>query len=240
MKKYFLIGSIVAAVAAGALFGVGYTRVTKTVPVVVAAEPITMDRPISETALKTIDVPQKFADQTGAVRDPKQLVGRYLSVSVLPDQPITKNMMSTVQDLQGLLNQYVSENEVQGVLMQLPVTTALAGHVRPGQDIALLITSQAGNAPVAPSLVSPIHVLAIDTPPDDNGKGKSTLLIFVRQDQFSFVSAAVAANQAQVVMYPSDGEASGMHQSPVGQPTSDAPKGQDHPTDEKGDSLHAK
>lgn len=202
-RSWYLYVSLAAAVGAGALGFWGYKQVTQSVEVVVAANQITMDTQILEESLITMSVPTSFAEQAHLISNPAELTGKYLSVSVQPGQPISTNMVSTAEDVQALLTAYATSKNEQGVLMQLPVTDAVEGLARPGQDVALMVSNQNGNTKQT-QLVSPIHVLAVQRSTD--GSNKSTLLLFVRNDQFQLVSNAMAANQAHLVMYPTAGE----------------------------------
>ncbi|MBX5437895.1 MAG: hypothetical protein IRZ33_11925, partial [Alicyclobacillaceae bacterium] len=78
-RNAFLLTGVGLAVVAGVLFALGYRAATSTVPVVAAKTAIPADVPVNPSDLTTMQVPRSFARQIGAVGNPNDLAGRYLS-----------------------------------------------------------------------------------------------------------------------------------------------------------------
>ncbi|WP_193352797.1 hypothetical protein [Alicyclobacillus acidocaldarius] len=206
-RSAFLLTGVGLALAAGVLFAAGYRLTTATVPVIAANTYIPADTPVEPNELTTIAVPRRFAKQAGLLNiSPSQLAGHYLSVSTVPDEPISVNMVANTNDLQALLNQYVSIHHTQGVVMNFTANSALANLVEPGQMIALTVTPQGQNA--TPQLY-PVYVLSVLEPQTSNnstfgGNSSSSkvLYLFVPMSEYPVVASAVLAGNAQVVLYP--------------------------------------
>lgn len=213
-RSTFLLMGVGLAVVAGGLFAFGYKMATDTIPVLTAKSYIPADTPVQPGDLTTAQVPKSFARQMGALTRADDVTGHYLSVSVVPGEPITKGMLATSDDLQALASQYAAEHHTDGVLVDYPANSALAGAAQPGQDIALVVTPQGQNA--VPRLY-PVHVLAVSTPPaqnngplslGNNSSGK-TLFLFVPREEYTEVAPALAGGQARVVFLPSAGQSGG-------------------------------
>ncbi|WP_206830164.1 SAF domain-containing protein [Alicyclobacillus fructus] len=207
-RSAFLLTGVGLALAAGALFAVGYRLTTATVPVLTASTAIPADTPVQADELTTTRVPRHFAEQAGLITDPPSaLVGHYLSVSTVPGEPISANMISTTNDLQALLNQYTAAQHEQGVLMDFTANTALANLVEPGQTIAITVTPQGQGA--VPQLY-PVYVLSVSVPQPSNnsslgGSSSSSKVIylFIPMSEYDAVSAAILSGSAHVVFLPS-------------------------------------
>lgn len=207
-RSTFLLLGVGMAVIAGGLFGLGYKLTTDTIPVVTAKTFIPADTPVAPTELTAEQIPRMFARQMGAMTDEQSLVGHYLSVSAVPGEPITVNMVATANDLQALVSQYAAAHHTQGVLVDYSANSALANAVQPGQDIALAITPSGQNA--SPQLY-PVHVLAVSAPPssnsssplamNNNSSGK-TLYLFVPTSEYEQIAPAILSGSARVVFLP--------------------------------------
>ncbi|WP_231493549.1 SAF domain-containing protein [Alicyclobacillus macrosporangiidus] len=203
-RSTFLLMGVGLAVVAGGLFAFGYKMATDTVPVVTAKSFIPADTPVQAGDLTTAQVPKSFARQMGALTRAGDVTGHYLSVSVVPGEPIMKGMLATTDDLQALASQYATEHHTDGVLVDYPANSALASAAQPGQDVALVVTPQGQNA--VPKLY-PVHVLAVSAPQtqqssplslNNNNSGK-TLFLFVPSDEYAAIAPALTAGQAHVV-----------------------------------------
>lgn len=200
--------SLGLAILAGGLFSYGYLEATRDTTVVVAKTSVPMNSPVTTNELSTIQVPVAYARQIGALNQIQELAGKYLSVSIIPGQVITANMIASATDMQAVLNQYATNHQTQGVLMELPVKSVLAGMAQPGQNVALLVPGQGANG--TPQLIAPVHILAVQQPPKTSGglsitggdsNATATLLVFVPDGQFGSVAPALINGQAQVVFY---------------------------------------
>ncbi|MCL6548249.1 MAG: SAF domain-containing protein [Alicyclobacillus sp.] len=228
-RNAFLLVGVGLAVMAGVLGALGYRAATSTVPVVAAKTPIPADTPVDPSQLTTMQVPRSFAQRFGAVGNPNDLAGRYLSVSVVPGEPITVGMVASANDLEALASQYAAEHHVDGVLVDFAANSALANAAQPGQDVALVVTPQGQNQ--APQLY-PVHVLAVSAPQSQNngplsmntGNQNKTLFLFVPRDEYTQVAPALLGNQAHVVLLPS-GDGS-IQAAGNGQPASATSAGQ--------------
>lgn len=206
-RSAFLLTGVGLAVIAGGLFAVGYKLTTDTVPVITAKTYIPADTPVNPSELGTEQVPRMFARQMGAITNGQSLAGRYLSVSAVPGEPLTMNMVATANDLQALVTQYATAHHVNGVLVDYPANSALANAVQPGQDIALAINPSGQNA--TPQLY-PVHVLAVSAPQQlnnsplsiNNNSSSKTLYLFVPTSEYDQIAQAILSGSARVVFLP--------------------------------------
>lgn len=209
-RSAFLLTGVGLAIIAGGLFALGYKLTTNTVPVVTAKTYIPADTPVNPAELGTEQVPRMFARQMGAITNGQSLMGHYLSVSAVPGEPITVDMVATANDLQALVSQYAAAHHVNGVLVDYSANSALANAVQPGQDIALAITPSGQNA--TPELY-PVHVLAVSAPQPssnssplsiNNNSSSKTLYLFVPTSEYDQIAPAILSGSARVVFLPND------------------------------------
>ncbi|ACV58226.1 SAF domain-containing protein [Alicyclobacillus acidocaldarius] len=206
-RSAFLLTGVGLAVIAGGLFAVGYKLTTDTVPVITAKTYIPADTPVNPSELGTEQVPRMFARQMGAITNEQSLAGRYLSVSAVPGEPLTMNMVATADDLQALVTQYAQAHHVHGVLVDYAANSALANAVQPGQDIALAINPSGQNA--TPELY-PVHVLAVSAPQQqsnsplniNNNSASKTLYLFVPTSEYDRIAQSILSGSARVVFLP--------------------------------------
>lgn len=206
-KNYALIGGVGVAVLAGALAFYGYGLATKTTTVIAANTSIPMNTPITPQDLETLSVPISFAHQEDAATNTDELVGKMLQIPVVQGQVITANMMSTQNNIEGVLTAYSAQKNEPGVLMEMTVSNVLESLAQAGQDVAFVIPA-AQNSGSAPQLIAPIKILAVEAAPKQSssmgssGGGSATMLVFIPDSIFNEVATPLLANQVQIVLYP--------------------------------------
>ena len=152
--KFVIILGVVLAVVAGATSfylinqaqSSGPSAVEK-VPVVVAAQIIPARTPIQPGAVVIAMVPLDAATQVGIIKDPKQLAGKVLAISVAIGQPIYSNMIASAAGQSGFAilgpDETVAPDSPawRAISITIPDDRAVAGLLVAGQSIDIFMTA---------------------------------------------------------------------------------------------------
>lgn len=149
-----LLGVVLALVAGGAAFfllsqaqqqaGQGDLQ---TVKAVVATRAIPPRKPIEADDLAVRDVPLDGTNAQGVVADPNQLIGRILSVTVLPGQLVTTNLLASTSAggqfaILGPEETVAPDSEAwRAVSITVPDDRAVGGLLGPGMTVDVFVTA---------------------------------------------------------------------------------------------------
>lgn len=153
--KFVIIVGVVLAVVAGATSFYLISQAQQNasegpaekVAVVVAAQIIPARTPIQPGALTVVEIPLDPATQVGIVKDPAQLVGKVLAISVAIGQPIYSNMIASASGQSGFSilgpDETVAPDSPawRAISITIPDDRAVAGLLVAGQTIDIFMTA---------------------------------------------------------------------------------------------------
>lgn len=135
----------------------------KTVPVVVAARPLSRGMELTEPLLKVVQYPGESAPMS-AFAEPDELEGRILDAPLETNEPVTVNRLAS-ENLNNAVSAIIAPGH-RAMAVKGNKVMGLAGFIRPGDrvDVLVTMTTEAPNATSFTKLVlSDILVLATGT-----------------------------------------------------------------------------
>jgi pilus assembly protein CpaB len=182
-------------------------RVTEipSVPVVVAAQPLTMGTRLHVNHLRVVEWPAK-TPVAGAFSDPKQLVDRGVINPIMENEPITANKVASLEAGAGLPP--VIPEGMRAISVKVNEVVGVAGFVVPGTIVDVLVTVRAANGPqdepMTRTVVSKVQVLTAGTKFDQekskNGEPIQTSVVTLAVLPEDAERIALAGNEGKITL----------------------------------------
>lgn len=185
MKSKIIKLALIPAVIIGIAAQLFFSQTTATVPVTVAKEPISAGEIVREEMLTIIQIP-KTALPANAVQDPKEIVGKRITVSRLQNDIIFTDLFKEEQKVLG----------PDEVLMSVPVHDSIAGFVKEGGKVTIVGLPVAGT-PLKTFEKVPVHaVVRID----EAGGRKIYAVVKLKNAQAQDLAQYMPQNAVQVTI----------------------------------------
>ncbi len=186
------------------------------VQVVVAARYIPPKTQITSPMYTVQEIPAKYVNDDAAV-DPKEITGKLTKTAIYPQEQILRSKIVDKDDPPEELAFVIPEGE-RAVTVAVNEVSGIAGMIRPGDRVDVLVTFDAGSETITSLLLQNIKVLATDRDMDAAARGG-------KQDKiYQTVTLSVSPRQAQpLVMASEQGSIRLMLRSPADQETEDIP-----------------
>lgn len=190
--------SVLTAVGAGVVATSVLAKASQTETVVVATHDLQPYTQIQANDVKTITFP-KNSGMTGLATSTSSVVGHYLSFPVPKGNPITEGSLNSAKSFSSFLTHYVEKTGKPGMLLALPVQSTLSHVVNAGENIALIVRSQAGSGQTFQT-IEPVPVLSVLQAA--NSSSPTALLVFVTEQDYNVLAPAILNNNVEVGLIP--------------------------------------
>ncbi|MCF8563996.1 SAF domain-containing protein [Alicyclobacillus tolerans] len=193
--------SVLVSLGAGLLATTVFLQASQTQTVVMSTHNLQPYTQIGPSDIKLVTVP-KSSGIKGLATSEADVIGRYLSFAVPSGYPITKGDLNASSSYSAFLTQYVEKTGKPGMLLSIPVQSALSQVVNAGEDIALIVPSQVGGQ-TSFQTIEPVPVLSVLQPA--KGGTATALLVFVTEQNYNVLAPAILNNNVQIGLIPQNG-----------------------------------